>query len=665
MISLRSRKLISFKCYSTSSTPVLPPASDVSDGMTKTNQLKGYKKRYKRPIGHSNGNSGNGRNLLPALKSSWKIGGPPATNEYVNLFEIYGNVLSKEPELLIRSKATEESEFINYPIDPSLLKLLENTAKFWYEHSGKDSRKTSISLLSLKAPSRSTTWQLAKHLAIKSGKSHLAIIPFPMFHELMQTCFNNANNSAQEAKVLGNMILSKITGTSSNKKSSSSDLSSKMLSFDQSSSPISSRCVIQVCEYLFACMEASLVGSVSGAAKQEKFTLLLDGVEEYIRNRKGGEAVMKDLISWVNLFESTGRKVMLGLRISDSITQNSEEEAVMEEADPEAEEEDDLIGEESKNRYGKENKPSNKDKNSDSTAFQMMTSLILNAAAGNELNSRELLTPVTNVFVSDSVMRFYLTPPKNDKRKQLKYNQIIALDRKMDRFDANLSQLKLVAKQKWNVKLDLQLKSKYDFPSKHSEIWDKLSTAGRGLLKRENLIKDEFSEIVMSILGEKKSLDIENLSEAIDRISAIRHDPTQMSSEDLSTFLSERQVSMDSLTKYEKRFINCISTSTTQTHFKDVTLPAETMGTLKSLTTLPLTHPELFTQGILKNSLTGVLLFGPPGTGKTMLARAVAQESGATFLAVNMSNIFDMYVGEGEKNVKVSLFYCCCICLPY
>ena len=77
------------------------------------------------------------------------------------------------------------------------------------------------------------------------------------------------------------------------------------------------------------------------------------------------------------------------------------------------------------------------------------------------------------------------------------------------------------------------------------------------------------------------------------------------------------------------------------------------MGTLKSLTTLPLTHPELFTQGILKNSLTGVLLFGPPGTGKTMLARAVAQESGATFLAVNMSNIFDMYVGEGEKNVKV------------
>ena len=51
----------------------------------------------------------------------------------------------------------------------------------------------------------------------------------------------------------------------------------------------------------------------------------------------------------------------------------------------------------------------------------------------------------------------------------------------------------------------------------------------------------------------------------------------------------------------------------------------------------------------------GVLLFGPPGCSKTMLARAVASESGLNFLAVKGAELFSKYVGESEKAIA-SLF---------
>jgi transitional endoplasmic reticulum ATPase len=84
----------------------------------------------------------------------------------------------------------------------------------------------------------------------------------------------------------------------------------------------------------------------------------------------------------------------------------------------------------------------------------------------------------------------------------------------------------------------------------------------------------------------------------------------------------------------------------------------EDIGGLKSVIVkvrevieLPLKHPELFDRlGI--DPPKGVLLLGPPGTGKTMLAKAVANESDAYFISINGPEIMSKYYGESEKALR-------------
>lgn len=72
---------------------------------------------------------------------------------------------------------------------------------------------------------------------------------------------------------------------------------------------------------------------------------------------------------------------------------------------------------------------------------------------------------------------------------------------------------------------------------------------------------------------------------------------------------------------------------------------------IKESVELPLTHPELYEEMGIRPP-KGVILYGVPGTGKTLLAKAVANQTSATFLRIVGSELIQKYLGDGPKLVR-------------
>jgi SpoVK/Ycf46/Vps4 family AAA+-type ATPase len=147
--------------------------------------------------------------------------------------------------------------------------------------------------------------------------------------------------------------------------------------------------------------------------------------------------------------------------------------------------------------------------------------------------------------------------------------------------------------------------------------------------------------------------------ESASRYAAARHLPGFAPDEELEAAASEsrrqnppRLSVVPGFTGAEEKVVPIERARRDKIRFDDVAGMHELKRTIRLQIIEPFLRPGLFAK-FKKRAGGGVLLYGPPGCGKTMMARAVAGECRAEFISVGISDVLSMWIGESESNLAL------------
>jgi transitional endoplasmic reticulum ATPase len=125
----------------------------------------------------------------------------------------------------------------------------------------------------------------------------------------------------------------------------------------------------------------------------------------------------------------------------------------------------------------------------------------------------------------------------------------------------------------------------------------------------------------------------------------------EIPSEVLEKLVVDRDAMIDGMRMVEPSQMREVMVQVPETTWEDIGGLEDTKERLREMVEWPQEHPERFERmGI--DVPKGILLYGMPGTGKTLLAKAVANESNSNFISIKGPEVFSKYVGESEEAVR-------------
>ena len=148
-------------------------------------------------------------------------------------------------------------------------------------------------------------------------------------------------------------------------------------------------------------------------------------------------------------------------------------------------------------------------------------------------------------------------------------------------------------------------------------------------------------DVEVGVLDDKKEAVVEN-------DNTNNNDNIEESEEDADEKLLSKIKGVD--LKFAKNILIESNRDQDKVYWDDIAGLEQAKESLMETVVYPFLRPDLFIG--LREPVSGMLLFGPPGTGKTMLARAAATESNSTFFSIQSSSLTSKWYGESEKLVR-------------
>ena len=156
--------------------------------------------------------------------------------------------------------------------------------------------------------------------------------------------------------------------------------------------------------------------------------------------------------------------------------------------------------------------------------------------------------------------------------------------------------------------------------------------------------------LVTAVMGQMNTMLQDGAADPADAGGAAHVSPERLRA--VQRRLLARGYRLEELSAHEVRLLaELVLPSDVRTRFADVGGQGAVVAALQERVVAPLLYPELFAHSHIAQRPTGVLLHGPPGCGKTLLARAMAHECRAAFLSISPSALEHKWVGDTPKAI--------------